>query len=153
MYSAGHTYSNLSRLFLRLFTGVMFLQFGIRQWIHFGEIAPTFIDFMGMGQATSLALMITVETVCSTLIILGFLSRLAIIPPFVAMVVAEDYILGGVTNPALLFSTDLGYVPVLFIGIFIFMLLAGPGKISLDYLISIHITPADKEVEDVLQDA
>ena len=33
LYSAGHTYSNLSRLFLRLFTGIMFLQLCIRQML------------------------------------------------------------------------------------------------------------------------
>ena len=34
MFNAGHTYSNLSRLFLRLFTGIMFLQMGVRQMTH-----------------------------------------------------------------------------------------------------------------------
>jgi len=38
----------------------------------------------------------------------------------------------------------------MFIGIFIYMLLAGPGKISLDYIIAAHFTdcPADEQVID-----
>ena len=31
LYSAGLTFTNMARLFMRLFTGVMFMQFGIRQ--------------------------------------------------------------------------------------------------------------------------
>ena len=34
LYSVGHTYSNLSRLFLRLFTGIMFMQLCIRQMLN-----------------------------------------------------------------------------------------------------------------------
>lgn len=35
-----------------------------------------------------------------------------------------------------------GYLPLMFIGIYLFILLAGPGKISLDYFISIFIISA-----------
>ena len=45
------------------------------------------------------------------------------------------------------------YVPILFIGIFIYMLLAGPGKISLDYLISIKLFGHDRQAEDELEKA
>ena len=37
------------------------------------------------------------------------------------------------------FNFQPGY-PLMFIGIFIYMLLAGPGKISLDYIIAAHFT-------------
>lgn len=36
-------------------------------------------------------------------------------------------------------STQPGYLPIMFIGIYLFTLLAGPGKISLDYFISLFI--------------
>ena len=58
LYSVGHTYGNLSRLFLRLFTGVMFLQFGMRQILHFNEIAPTFSGFWGMSPELSITLVV-----------------------------------------------------------------------------------------------
>lgn len=155
VYGAGHTYSNLSRLFLRLFTGIMFMQFGIRQWIHFDTVSESFINLFGMGQEFSLVLMITIEIVCSTLIILGFITRLAVLPPLVSMIIAEDYILNTMVTvaPSHLISTQPGYVPILFIGIFCYMLLAGPGKISLDYLISLRFTHTDKEMETTLEDA
>ena len=40
MLNTGYTYSNLSRLFLRLFTGVMFLQLGVRQITHIESFTP-----------------------------------------------------------------------------------------------------------------
>ena len=48
-----------------------------------------------------------------------------------------------------LFNFAPGY-PVMFIGIFIYMLLAGPGKISLDYIIAAHFTETvdDEQVVD-----
>ena len=41
----------------------------------------------------------------------------------------------------------MGYLPMMFIGIFIFMMLAGPGKISLDYIISVNLTSVDEKGE------
>ena len=41
---------------------------------------------------------------------------------------------------------------LLFIGIFVFILLAGPGKISLDYIIAAHFTESSTE-EEVLDKA
>ena len=58
LYSAGLTFTNMARLFMRLFTGVMFMQFGIRQISHFSDLAPTFHSVMGLGGETSLLLMI-----------------------------------------------------------------------------------------------
>ena len=37
-WSTGYSYTNLGRLFLRLFVGIMLLQFGIRQIGHFHDI-------------------------------------------------------------------------------------------------------------------
>lgn len=51
-------------------------------------------------------------------------------------------------------STQPGYLPIMFIGIYLFILLAGPGKISVDYFISIFIIARQKldekeELEEV----
>ena len=51
-------------------------------------------------------------------------------------------------------STDPGYLPIMFIGIYIYLLIAGPGKISLDYFISLYIISQkgkyeEEELEDV----
>ena len=130
----GYTYSNLARLFMRLFVGIMFLQFGIRHLMTFSTLRYTFPSVLGWSSETSLIVMITIELVCSLFIMVGFLTRLAVIPPVISMIIAEYYLLHD-----LLSSTQPGYLPIMFIGIFLFLLLAGPGKISLDYFISIFL--------------
>ena len=150
LYSVGHTYSNLSRLFLRLFTGIMFLQLCIRQMLNFDEIVHTFNGFLGMSPEASVTLLVIVELVCAVFIMLGFLTRLAVLFPLGLMLVAEDVIWSSQTAAtSQLFNFQPGY-PVMFIGIFVFMLLAGPGKISLDYIIGAHFTESvtDEEVLD-----
>lgn len=140
LYSVGHTYSNLSRLFLRLFTGIMFLQLCTRQMLNFDEIVPSFNGFLGLSPETSMTVLVVIEMVCAVFIMLGFLTRLSVLFPLGLMLVAERVFLSSqseVTNQ--LFNFQPGY-PVMFIGIFIFMLLAGPGKISLDYIIGAHFT-------------
>ena len=150
LYSVGHTYSNLSRLFLRLFTGIMFLQLCIRQMLNFDEIIPSFQGFLGMSPEASMTVLVVIELLCAVCIMLGFLTRLAVLFPLGLMLVAENIIYpsnNAVTDQ--LFNFQPGY-PVMFIGIFIYFLLAGPGKISLDYIIAAHYTesPADENVID-----
>lgn len=138
----GYTYSNMARLFIRLFVGIMFLQFGIRQLVNFNSLADIFPAVMGLGNTTSLIIMICIEMVCSTLIMVGFMTRIAVIPAIISMLFAEHYILHSVyadMMPYLISSMQPGYLPVMFIGIFIYILIAGPGKISLDYFISLFI--------------
>lgn len=154
--SAGHTYSNMARLFMRLFVGVMFMQFGIRHLVNFSEMAPTFPTVLGLSSTTCLVLMIVIELVCSLFIMVGFLTRLSCLPPIVSMIAAEYYILHDLvphTSVYGLDSTQPGYLPIMFIGIYLFMLLAGPGKISLDYFISIFmISRQGKDEEEELEE-
>ena len=153
----GYTYSNLARLFMRLFVGVMFGQFGIRQLVNFEHMRYTFPSVMGISPETSLIIMIVVELLCSLLIMLGFLTRLSTIPPIITMVAAEYYIIHdllGEVSIAGIDSTDPGYLPIMFIGIYLFLLLAGPGKISLDYVFSLLLIERqnrdeEAELEDV----
>ena len=138
----GYTYSNLGRLFIRLFVGVMFMQFGIRHLVNFSTMSADFPTMLGISSEACLIIMIINELLCSLFIMAGFLTRLSTIPPILSMIVAEWYILHDlVPNTSIygLDSTDPGYVPILFIGIYLFILLAGPGKISLDYFISLFI--------------
>lgn len=138
----GYAYSNLGRLFLRLFVGVMFIQFGIRQLVNYSSVVGTFPSVLGMGSEATLIVMITIELVCSIMIIIGCLTRLAVIPPIVSMIIAENYILTSLLPDVSVYSihsTQPGFLPIMFIGIYIFILIAGPGKISLDYFISLYI--------------
>ncbi len=138
----GYTYSNMARLFMRLFVGVMFMQFGIRHLVNFTTLSSEFPTVLGWSPTVCLSLMITIELLCSLCIMVGFLTRLMTIPPILSMIAAEYYILHDLlphTSVYGLDSTQPGYLPIMFIGIYLFILLAGPGKISLDYFISIFI--------------
>ena len=152
LYSVGHTYSNMSRLFLRLFTGIMFLQLCIRQMLNIDAIVPTFDGFMGLSPEASLTVLVAIELLSAVCIMLGFLTRLAVLFPLGLMLVAEKVILSSQTAvPGQLFNFQPGY-PVMFIGIFVFLLLSGPGKISLDYIIAAHFTETVND-ENVLDKA
>lgn len=154
---SGYAYSNLARLFMRLFVGVMLLQFGIRHLVNYSELSTSFPTVLNMSPECSLIIMIVIELVCSLFIMVGFLTRLSAIPPICAMIAAEYYILHDMV-PYLpvygLDSTDPGYLPIMFIGIYFYLLIAGPGKISLDYLISLYIInlkgkSEEEEMEEV----
>lgn len=139
---SGFSYTNMARLFIRLFVGVMFMQFGIRQLGQYQELSENFPAMMGLSSQTCLTTMIVIELVCSLLIMIGFLTRFATIPAVLSMAAAEIYIVKDLVPHINLWgisSTQPGYLPIMFIGIFLFILLAGPGKISVDYFLSIFI--------------
>lgn len=156
----GYTYSNLGRLFIRLFAGVMFLQFGIRHLVNYHELSVSFPTVMGWSSPTCLTLMIIIELLCSLLIMAGFLTRISVIPPIISMVAAEWYILHDLLPATSMYgidSTQPGYLPIMFIGIFLFIIIAGPGKISIDYFITLYLVgrrgvPAENE-EEILHEA
>ncbi|MBD5250284.1 MAG: DoxX family protein [Barnesiella sp.] len=154
--SIGRSFPNMGRLFLRLFVGVMMMQFGIRHLVNFNMLCTDFPTVLNMSPMCSLIIMIIIELGCSLLIMVGFLTRMSVIPPMVAMIAAEYYILHDMV-PQLpvhgLDSTDPGYLPIMFIGIYLFLLIVGPGKISLDYFISLYIIDRNgKSEEEVLEE-
>ena len=61
IWSTGYSYTNLGRLFLRLFVGLMLMQFGVRQMYQYGSIAHEFPTFMGMSPEATLVVMIVIE--------------------------------------------------------------------------------------------
>ena len=84
----------------------------------------------------------------------GFLTRVMIIPPFVSMIIAEYYQLHDYVSeaPYMLDWQQQGYLPIMFLGIFFFMLLVGPGKISCDYFLSLHFIHSDNQSESELEE-
>ena len=152
--TTGYSYTNMGRLFLRLFVGVMLMQFGIRQIVHFAEAAAVFPPTLGMSAETSLIVMICIEIICSFFIMIGFCTRIMVIPPFVSMIFAEHYLLAyAVGNaPYELTWMQPGYLPVMFLGIYFFIMLVGPGKISVDYFLSLHLIHTDNQSESQLEE-
>ncbi len=150
----GYSYTNLGRLFLRFFVGIMLMQFGVRQIAHYYELCDVFPSVFGMSSTASLTSMVLIEVVCSFFIMLGFLTRFMIIPPFVAMIMAEYHLLHDyVTDAAYLLDwQQQGYLPIMFLGIYFFLLLVGPGKISVDYFLSLHIIHTENKSEGELEE-
>lgn len=153
-WSTGYSYANMGRLFLRLFIGIMMMQFGIRQIDNFEILKEIFPGVIGMTSHATLIVMICIEIVCSAFLMFGFLTRIMIIPLFVSMILAEYYLLHDYVSvaPYQLDWQQLGYVPILFMGIYFFLLLVGPGKISVDYFLSLHIIHTENKSEGELEE-
>lgn len=143
----------MGRLFLRLFVGIMMMQFGVRQLMKYDQALESFPDFLGMNPEFALIVMICIEIGCSIFIMFGFLTRLMALFPLLAMVCAEAHILSsGHISSYLLTWDQLGYLPVMFIGIYFFIILVGPGKISVDYFLSLHFIHSDNHSESELEE-
>ena len=87
-----------------------------------------FPAIFGLSAASSLALAIFAEVVCSVLILVGLGTRLAVIPLIFTMLVAAFYIHGADPfarkEPAILYLLP-----------YVMLLLAGSGKYALDHLL------------------
>lgn len=116
----------LSLLVLRLLGGGgMLALHGVPKLLAFSEKAATFRDPLGVGSTASLALAIFAEVVCSVLLILGAFTRLAVVPLLVTMLVAAF-----VVHAADPWSKK--ELALLYVAIFLPLLLAGPGRWSVD---------------------
>lgn len=152
--TTGYSYTHLGRLFLRLFVGIMLLQFGIRQIGDSQLLANTFPSVLGMSSETSLWTMICIEIGCSLFIMAGFLTRIMLLPPFVAMLFGAYYLIHDVATKASyqLSWEQPAYLPIMFLAIFFFLMLVGPGKISIDYFLSLHLLHTSNHSEDELEE-
>lgn len=151
--TTGYSYTHLGRLFLRLFVGIMLLQFGIRQIGQADVLADTFPTVFGLGSEVSLWTMICIEIGCSIFIMAGFLTRIMLLPPFVAMCIASYHLFSVAPKAPYLLSWEQPvYLPIMFLGIFFFLILVGPGKISVDYFLSLHMLHSSDHSEDELEE-
>ena len=126
-YSAGAF--NFAMLFLRLGVGILMMMHGYDKLVHFSQYQAKFMNFLGMGVSTSLALTVFAEFFCSIFLILGLFTRLAAIPLIIATCVmvfmAHKGDVFGEAQTAALYL--ISYVVLLFVG---------PGKVSVDGMIA-----------------
>ena len=149
LLSTGYSYPNMGRLFLRIFVGIMLLQFGLRQIADFSLTKGIFPAVLGMDSEMSLIVMVSIEIVFSLLIMAGLCTRISCVPPFLAMLVAEIYLrTHELSASSLIPWQQQNYLPVMFMGIYFFLFLVGPGKISVDYLLSLRIIHSEDRNED-----
>ena len=102
---------------------------GLKKLTHFSEMSDHFLNFMGLGTRISLGLAVFAEFFCSILLILGLCTRLAVIPLIITMIVA----LSSVHHWDVFGENELP--AALLIGFFTILLL-GPGRYSVDAMIS-----------------
>ncbi len=113
-------------LLMRLvFCGLMVLNHGMMKIALFSESPDSFSDPLGIGARTSYYLVIFAEAICSALVLLGFFTRLALLPLLVTMAVAVFLVQWD--NP--LADKEL---PLLYLAVYTAIWLLGPGRFSVD---------------------
>lgn len=120
----GSAATDFALLLLRVVWGFTMIPHGWAKLANFDAKKESFLDFMGLGSTTSLALAVFAEFFCSILLVAGLFTRLATIPLIVTMLVImnknEWAFLGKTENVTLFFF---GYILIL---------LLGPGRHSMD---------------------
>ncbi len=118
--------SDLGLLILRITGSGLLLTHGIPKLGRlFGEGPIEFGDPLGIGATPTLALAVIAEFLCAVLVLIGFKTRMATIPIIITMLVAA--LIVHATDP---FGAK--EKALLFLGIFITILLTGPGRYSID---------------------
>lgn len=121
---------DLALLILRVIFGLLlFYGHGLGKLTNiFGEMQ--FFDPIGIGATTSLILSGFAEGICALLLILGLFSRFAtifLVFNFAVVVYFHRYVNGDAFS---------GWeMPMLYLSAFLSLLLTGPGKYSLDYVL------------------
>lgn len=90
-------------------------------------MSSSFPDPLGVGSQISLSLAIFGEVVCAALLVLGLFARLAALGSAITMGVAFTLI-----HQLALKGEHSGEMAYLHLGIFLTLLIAGPGRFSLD---------------------
>lgn len=122
-YSSGAF--NFGALVLRLAAGGLLIPHGYDKLVHFAQYKAKFINFMGIGATASLSLTIFAELFCALFVVLGLATRLAAIPPMIAMFVA----LWKGHNMDIFGK---GEHAAMFMFAFLVILVIGPGRASVD---------------------
>lgn len=117
----GKSYS-VAILFLRLFIGAVMLLHIIGKMQTYDNLVLEYNSFLGMSQATSLALSMIVEGILATMIIIGFATRLAAM----LMVAATIVTLIDVIMTAGMSMVEVK-LQILYLGIFLTLAISGGG--------------------------
>ncbi len=121
---------NIAMLLLRVSFGVILMvKHGFAKVMDFTNLQHTFYSFIGLGPKASLILALFAELFCSLLIVLGLFTRWACIPLIITMLVA----IYGVDAGKDFLDSELAIV---YLTAFMVILFCGPGKVSVDGMIS-----------------
>lgn len=126
-YSAGAF--NTGLLILRLGAGILMVNHGYNKLVGFNEMSSKFVNFVGIGSEVTLALVIFAELFCAALIVIGLFTRLACIP----LIISCAYALAKAHKWNVF---EAGELATLFLAAFLTLFFTGPGRISVDNMIS-----------------
>lgn len=124
-----HAMANWGLLLLRLGIGLnMMLSHGWGKLTRLGDSPIQFADPYGFGQVTSLVLAVFAEFFCSLAVVLGFMTRAAVIPLATTMLTAIFIVHADDPWRRQEFA-------LMFLIPFLTLLIAGPGRYSIDNLL------------------
>ena len=116
-------------LAIRIFVGVAMLTHGFPKLMMLLSGKIEFMNFMGIGEKTSLILAVLAEVLCSLFVLLGLFTRFSVVPLIITMLVAALMVHGN--DP---FAKQ--EMSLLYLFHYILIFVAGPGNISIDRMIS-----------------
>lgn len=117
--------TSVGLLVLRIGAGLLMLTHGYGKLSNYGEMATQFGDPIGLGSQVSLTLAVFAEFFCSIAVVLGLMTRAAVIPLIVTMLVAVLVV--HIADP--FGRQELG---LLYLTPYIVLLIVGAGRYSLD---------------------
>jgi putative oxidoreductase len=128
---AGEWLKDAGLLVLRVWLGLsMLLLHGWGKAQGMADKAGSFPDPLEVGSAMSLNLVVFAEVLCAVLLVAGLAARFALVPLVVTMAVAFFVIHGG-----RLAGEGNGEMAFIYLAGFVALLIAGPGRFSLDHYI------------------
>ncbi|MBI5265739.1 MAG: DoxX family protein [candidate division Zixibacteria bacterium] len=121
--------TDLGLLILRLGVSLPMMNHGFGKLTSFTELSATFPDPLGVGTTVSLGLTVFAEFFCAIAVALGLFTRPSTIPLIITMLVAAF-----IVNANAAWADQ--ELAVVFMAGFVAILVAGPGRISMDKVIS-----------------
>lgn len=119
---------NRSLLLLRLWVGFgLFYKHGLEKILHFSMMQEHFPNLFHLGSTTALVFSLLSDSICSLLVILGLVTRLAALLIVINLVVVFGYFHHFTV------TQDHSELVFLYLGVFLTLLVSGPGKYSLDH--------------------
>jgi len=130
-------YKHIAILILRIGTGALLLPHGIGKINRLSSFPDiNFSDPIGLGPAVSLLLTLFAEVLCAALVIIGYKTRLAVVPLLILFLVIAFVVHGqgpwAKQELALLYFS--GFTALYFLG---------SGKFSIDYLLKKNKSDGD----------
>ena len=120
--------TDVAALLLRMVFGAMFFRYGFMKISAYNEILPLFQDIIGIGAKLSFDLVIFAELFCGFFVLIGLLTRLAVIPIFITMAVA--FFVAHKIDPF-----DNKALPFVYMLLCFVVFALGSGKFSVDRLV------------------